>query len=324
MFKTVGNILARAFGGQPVQAVVRRREVRLRARYDAAQTTPDNQRYWAAADALSANSAITPAVRRVLRNRSRYEVANNSWANGIVQTLANDCIGTGPRLQMLTGDAAGNRLVEKLFSRWADAVGLAAKLRLMRMARAVTGECFAILTTNPKLPTPVQLDVKLIEADQVADPYPAVMDPNWVDGIVIDDYGNPVEYHVLKNHPGSYLAITNWKFDRVPAGAMVHYFRSERPGQFRGIPDITPALNLFAMLRRYNHAVLAAAETAASYAAVIYTDAPANGEAAEADAPGETFELEHRMATVLPEGWNAMYPIAQHASDIAMQIITMK
>ncbi len=40
-------------------------------------------------------------VRRILRNRARYEVANNSYARGIVLTLANDVIGTGPRLQML-------------------------------------------------------------------------------------------------------------------------------------------------------------------------------------------------------------------------------
>ena len=38
---------------------------------------------------------------------------------------------------------------------------------------------------------------------------------------------------------------------------------SDRPGQARGIPDITPALPLFAQLRRFTLAVLAAAETAA-------------------------------------------------------------
>jgi len=52
-------------------------------------------------------------VRRVLRNRARppnYEVANNSYAKGMggVLTLANDTIGTGPRLQMLTEDADAN------------------------------------------------------------------------------------------------------------------------------------------------------------------------------------------------------------------------
>ncbi|MCC7489968.1 MAG: phage portal protein, partial [Gammaproteobacteria bacterium] len=86
------------------------------------------------------------------------------------------------------------------------------------------------------------------------------------------------------------------------ARSMIHYLRPDRPGQARGIPDITPALPLFAQLRRYTLAVIAAAETAADFAAVLYTDAPANGEA-ESVEPMDIVELERRMATVLPGGW---------------------
>ena len=49
-------------------------QVRVHARYDAALTNPDNHRHWALADGLSADAAASPAVRRTLRNRSRYEV----------------------------------------------------------------------------------------------------------------------------------------------------------------------------------------------------------------------------------------------------------
>jgi len=108
----------------------------LRARYDAAVTTEENRRHWANADGLSANAANSPEVRRLLRNRSRYEAANNSYARGIILTLANDVIGTGPRLQLLTDNADANRHVEKAFAQWAKAIGLAEKLRTMRMARA--------------------------------------------------------------------------------------------------------------------------------------------------------------------------------------------
>ena len=73
----------------------------VRARYDAAQTTAENARHWAMADAMSADCAASADIRKKLRERARYEVANNSYAKGIVLTLANDCIGTGPRLQLL-------------------------------------------------------------------------------------------------------------------------------------------------------------------------------------------------------------------------------
>ena len=47
---------------------------------------------------------------------------------------------------------------------------------------------------------------------------------------------------------------------------------------------------------------VAAAETAADFAAVIYTDAPPNGEADPLE-PMDVVELEKRMATVMPGGW---------------------
>jgi len=274
----------------------------LRARYDAAQTTAENARHWAMADALSADSAASADVRKKLRERARYEVANNSYARGIVLTIANDCVGTGPRLQLLTDNAEVNRAVETAFADWARAVNLAEKLRTMRMAKATDGETFAVLTANPLIDSPVALDVQLVEADRVASPvmsiWPTVTD---VDGIMLDAWGNPQTYTVLRQHPGDLVA---WKtqYDLVPAEAVVHWFRSDRPGQHRGVPEITPALPLFAQLRRYTLAVIAAAETAADFAAVLFTDAPANGEA-QALEPMDVVELEKRMATVLPDGW---------------------
>ena len=71
------------------------RPVSIRARYDAAQTTEANRKHWANADGLSADAAASPEIRRILRNRTRYEAANNSYAAGIVATLANDVVGTG-------------------------------------------------------------------------------------------------------------------------------------------------------------------------------------------------------------------------------------
>ncbi|MCR4412468.1 MAG: phage portal protein, partial [Thermoguttaceae bacterium] len=258
---------------------------------------------WAGADLLSADAAANAQVRRVLRSRARYEVANNSYARGIVLTLANDCVGTGPRLQMLTDDAEANRLVEQQFDEWATAVGLPEKLRTMRIARAESGEAFAMLLSNPKIDSLVKLDLRLIEADQVATPELASpgASENAVDGIVFDSFGNPVEYHLLRSHPGDPRS-GSLEYERVPAAAMIHYFRADRPGQSRGVPEITPALPLFAHLRRYTLAVLAAAETAADFAAVLFTDAPANGEAQEVE-PMDLVELERRVATVLPGGW---------------------
>ena len=283
-----------------------RTAVRLvRAKFDSAQTTPENRRHWANADYLSADAAANPQIRQTLRNRARYEVANNSYARGIVLTLANDVIGTGPRLQMLLGDGAdagANQTIEREFAVWAKAVDLSGKLRTMRMARAQDGEAFALLVSNDNLDSPVKLDLRLIEADQVTTPGLAFLKTGAVDGIVFDAFGNPEEYHILKVHPGGASGAVGQDYDRVPAESVVHWFRADRPGQSRGLPDILPALPLFAQLRRYTLAVIAAAESAANIAIFMKTNAPAGGEAAEVE-PMATMEFEPNMAVFGPEGW---------------------
>ncbi|HRX87718.1 MAG TPA: phage portal protein, partial [Phycisphaerae bacterium] len=285
-------------------AVPQQRVLVVRGKYDAAQTTLENRRHWIQADHLSANAAISAEVRRTLRSRARYEVANNPYAKGIVQTLANYVVGTGPRLQMLTDDPEANRIIEKEFSRWARAIGLAHKLRTMRIGQSESGECFGVLATNPRIAAPVQLDVRLIEADQVATPWPAARpDFNAVDGIILDEFGNPIAYTILRRHPGDTGAVRGTsEFDIFPAESVIHLFRAERPGQNRGIPEITPALPLFATLRRYTLAVLSSAEQAALPSGVIYTDAPADAEAASVE-PMDTVEMDRGTWLTMPFGW---------------------
>ena len=297
----------RQLGGKKTSAndASRGRAVFVRGKYDSAQTSLENRRHWINADHLSANSAISADVRRTLRSRTRYEVANNSYAKGIVLTLANYVVGTGPRLQMLTDDPEINRVIEKEFTRWAKAVGLAHKLRTMRIGQCESGECFGLLATNPRVSAPVQLDVRLIEADQVATPWPvAQRDANVIDGIILDEFGNPVAYSILRRHPGdgSALRMSGAEFDVLPADSVIHLFRAERPGQNRGVPEVTSSLSLFATLRRYTLAVLASAEQAALPSGVIYTDAPADAESAGVE-PMDTVEMDRGTWLTMPFGW---------------------
>jgi len=280
------------------------KKVPIRGRYDAAQTTDDNKNHWLGADNLSPDAANTPSIRQMLRGRARYEVANNCYAKGIVDTLADDCIGTGPRLQLIGETDEVSSVLEAKFILWAKRVKLAKKLRTMRKAVARDGEIFALLITNKASTHDVKLDVQLIEAEQVASPLGASgasLMKNVVDGIKIDEFGNPVGYYLLSEHPGSMTSATQ-QGRMVNADGMLHWFKVDRAGQHRGIPEITPALSVFAELRRYTNAVIAAAETAADFAMVVYTDSPANQEAAAID-PMDTIELEKRMGTTLPEGW---------------------
>jgi len=271
--------------------------MQIRARYDAALAGADNRKHWANADSLSPTASNAASVRSILRTRSRYEVANNSYARGIVLTIANDTIGTGPKLQLMTSDQTLNREIETAFADWAREINFAEKLRTMRMARVQDGEAFAVILRNPGVRHPVQIDLRMIEAEQVTAP---IFNASDDDGIVFDEWGNPSEYYVLDEHPGGNYASSAYTV--FPADSVIHYFRPDRPGQTRGIPEITPALPLFAQLRRFTLAVISAAEAAANFSGILYTDSPANGEASVGDAFDE-IELTRNMLVTMPDGW---------------------
>ena len=273
----------------------------MKARFDAASTSKDNAKHWAAAEFLSADAEADSAARKILRTRSRYEVQNNSYARGIVNTIADDTIGTGPRLQMLMDSDELNKEIEHDFLVWAKRVHLAQKLRTMRVARCQDGESFAIMAQNPALPTKIKLDLQLIEADRVTDEDMRVDDEHKIDGIEYDTFGNPKLYKVMKKHPGGTESF-NLDFVTIKAENMIHVFRQDRPEQHRGVPEIMAALPLFAQLRRYTLAVVSAAEAAADFAGVLYTDAPANGEADSIEAM-DTIQLERNMLMTMPGGW---------------------
>jgi lambda family phage portal protein len=294
-----GNLFAKA---KPPAAPM---PVRLRAKYDAAERG-DDVRHWANSDAFAADAALSPSVRRTLRNRARYERANNSFLAGISSTLSYDLVGTGPRLQLNSGDTEVDRQVERAFFDWTWSVDLAGKLRTMREALVVDGEAFALMVNNPRL-SGVQLDIRLVEAEMVATPTELMSqtitpEGNVVDGIEFDGIGNVIAYQVLSFHPGSNYRVNNLQFQRVPSAQMVHWFRAQRPGQHRGVPDVAPALRLFGQLRRYTEAVIAAAETAADFAAFLHSNSPA-AEVDEVTAFAQ-MEIEKRSMVTLPEGWD--------------------
>ena len=308
MLKTLSRIIEHARRGLITQSTRQGSSfrqpliTRLLAKYDAANTSLDNIKHWSRADGLSASAANSPDVRRILRNRSRYEVANNSYAQGITLTLANDVV--TPRHKLLLDNSVCIGVSGQHLETWTstDAVGLAEKLRTMRLARVSDGESFGLLTSNHRIDSPVTLDIRLIEADQISSPTLALDTARYIDGVQFDSDGNVLSYDVLREHPGDTTFSVEEEYDRVNVESVLHYFRCDRPGQIRGIPDITPALPLFAQLRRFTLAVLAAAKTAADFAGILYTDAPANGEADAAE-PFEAIELEKRMLLTMPGGW---------------------
>lgn len=291
-----------------------RKERDLRARYEGAEFTTENNPLWQLTDYLSAKAANSFGVRRILKIRSRYEAANNSYYRGIIDSMVRDLIGSGPRLQMRTGDKGADRKIEYAWHRWSQAIGLPEKLQVMAKGKVQDGEGFSLLVNDKTLrrtlggklgvDDAVQLNVIPIESDQVMTPDPGFANDFWVDGVVLSNIGEVVQYHVLRHHPGDLFVgtLNPLDYDKLDPRYVVQLFKKDRAGQVRGIPEITPALELFAQLRRYTKAVIAAAETAADFAAVIKTVMPADFDSGKQPSAFTQYPIPRNFLLELPFG----------------------
>ncbi len=290
------------------------------ARYDANVVTEENAAHWSMATLYDADTEASPEVRRDLRKKARYEEANNSWLRGIVCTYANDVIGTGPRLQITGGGKSANR-VEDDFSLWMKHARLAEKLHCAVKARIRDGEVFLVLIRNPHIPGGVQLDLRLLEADRVANPFFMLYDERNIDGVILDEYGNPAAYQILKQHPGnSSCMMAGTAFTTVKAEYVIHLFRMDRPEQHRGIPEIAPSLVDCAILRRYTRAMVKKMETSANITGVMETDIPIDEDGEGEDETVEKVETWHQFA--LPRDSILTLPNKHKLNTLNMQTPT--
>lgn len=305
--------------GQPLKAYKPRKQLgetqprAIHARYDAARDTDEFKNYWANADSLDADSANSRGVRAKLVPRSRYEVENNGYTDGMVQTHCNYMVGTGPKLRMETQSPAFNKLVEQRWREWAKVIQLRRKLWCQAHAKIQDGEGFGIAATNLRLRSPVKLDYQLYETEQIQTPYEPYNEVGYIDGVHFDEFGNAIWYDVLPIHPGrhSYVGM-NQEAESVPARFVCHWYKLRRPGQHRGVPEFRSTLTLGAGSRRWRESTQAAAETASQLGAALIKTQISPDDGPDLVAPLTSIDLQKRMMMALPMGWDAMQMKAEH------------
>lgn len=295
-------------------------------RWDAARTNPADRGVWARADLLAIDTALNAQTRAAIRRRARYVVANNAYAAGAAQALVNATVGAAPRLQLTSARLDSETLteIEADFTEWAEAVSLPEKLRALRFARFVDGEAFAVMYSNDRLTTSsgVTLDLRPLDCDRVAGAL-ADANPDQVDGITLDRYGDPVAYRILDQHPGALGGVDIGAAREYPAGVVCHWFKKLYPEQHRGISELAPCLELFNLIDRYSKAVVQASETAADLAMVFTTDAVADAayDVTEPPAPATgqppfvQIPWARGMTMTVPEGWQAKQITAEQPSN---------
>ena len=284
----------------------------IRAGWDAADKGGTLDDHWRKANNKPPITEATPAELRLIRARVRHEFNNNSYCRGIVNTVANYVIGTGPKLRLVPRGSVASEdrrtLYEyaNLFNDWAWEIDLARKLRVAYCAKIKDGEGFLSLGTRIIKGAGITLNVKPFECDLVSH-NDFMRDPGLPDGVNLDRDGNITSYEILPRHPGNASPFTfTDKPKQVPAGEVVHMYDETRPGLVRGISEIVAGLRMFAQLSRYSSAVVASAEAEAEITAVLKTQAPPSTGVQKVN-PNEYFTLEHNTILSLPGGWELQY-----------------
>jgi len=237
-----------------------------------------------------------------MRERCRDLDRNNPLAHGAIQTKVMRIIGSGLKLRpqldrKLLGleDAAADELEETIKREWrlfwmnreVDSSRICSGPELEWMhckQRKVNGEVLVLFPRIERTGSPYSTKVQLVEADRLYNKDSAADSDELAGGVRKNKQtGEPIEYHILKQHPGKLIGTRKLEWDIIPAFGsktglpnVLHNFRMERPGQSRGIPDFSPVIEMLKELGRYSEAEVSAAVLSSFFTVFVRSTDPDN------------------------------------------------
>lgn len=318
-----------------------------RSAYGAARPSSDTWKQFAASRPETTMQAQNRYSRDSLRRQARYELGTNQHAGGIARLFGLYVVGIGPRLKFKgfpkhTKKGVPRDLVDYVNYQWerfADDIQFASTLRNAMEMMVVDGDAFLFFGSNPK--KLMGLDLRLLDSQRIGNPDGKQSSRTLQDGVYLDTWGNPIEYCVydVPDTEGAYYQSNAYQL--IGASQIFHLFRSDLPGQTRGISWFASALPLLQQLREYTEAVVESAKVGARFVATIETQngfslddfnetyaLPGDGTAGTEDADGYapipydawgTFHTKNGDSLVLPpgttqKGFNPSQPTAEASS----------
>jgi len=180
----------------------------------------------------------------LLQSRSHNAIRNNPYAAGAKETYVSNLVGTGIKPQW------GDPVIQALWDRWVkecDADGIDDFYGLEALAAGSQFEAgealgrFRYRRKSDGLSVPLQIQV--IESEHLDSAFNSMVGRRPVKmGIEFNAIGERTAYHLWRYHPHERLTAEINSRIAVPADAVVHIYRRTRPGQLRGVPELTPVI----------------------------------------------------------------------------------
>lgn len=232
--------------------------------YQAAQA---NRLFTPRTSEVPAESSRTTRERRVMMFEARDLIANFSALAGVPEKFALNC--TPNEWSPATGDREYDKTIAEYFHAWckkADVTGRHSFRQLVGMAlqmRPVDGDCgFAIRKTTDGI------RLQLVPADLIGNPNEISTFDQYIDGIVVDEFGKPTAYRVFqRERNGAYVNPED-----VSARAFCHYFDPFRADQYRGVTEFHAVINTARMLKGILDAEQVGVRFASQQAALVFNE----------------------------------------------------
>lgn len=214
---------------------------------------------------------LSRAVRATLQGKAQYWERNFPLISRLADVFECYTVGTGLVANPASSDQTWNDQAKQWWLGWEKVCDNASRQTfgtlqgLIARRWFVDGECFVYLTQGESGKPRLQL----IEAHRVGTPpsKAALENKGIADGVEYDtNSGRPLAYWVSRQTEDN-----NIEWTRIPAEWVIHVFEPSRPGEYRGIPFFSSALNTIDDLDELKRLELKAARAASVVANVIKT-----------------------------------------------------
>ena len=269
--------------------------------------------------------------------RSRDLFSSSPLALSAIKTLRTNVIGTGLNLKPkiyhevlgLTPEEASvwEKKVEYEFSLWADSKDCDAVRRndfyeiqqVAFMSMLITGDTFVLLPFKERSGDVYGLKISLIESDRVCDPKPEDKTRDISGGVEVNEDGEIIAYHVLRVHPHTKRTTENIQknkniWDRIEVRGkdsdkvnILQLCIDERPEQRRGVPLLSPVIEMLKQYKRYTDSEIMAA-VLSSYVAFFIESEKDNNVLNEVSLSSESNSSKDNSIDLEPGGIYNLYP----------------
>ncbi|WP_186053474.1 phage portal protein [Burkholderia gladioli] len=247
------------------------------AAYESASTVGARAKAWRVSGA-GPNAAAVQNLP-LMRARARDAIRNDPWAKTAIGRLVSNTIGAGIQAHPQHPIDAIRKEQKQLWEDSGEEIDADGRYDLAGVqslaARSFFSDGEVLVLRRMRhlrdgLAVPMQ--IQILEGDMLPmDKNEIVAGGEIINGVEFDHDGRRVAYHLHRRHPGEYgrASFPSMQTVRVPADQIAHVFQALRPGQVRGVPELSTVLLRLRSLDNFDDAVLFRQEVSNLFAGFI-------------------------------------------------------